>query len=185
MFVRLTRLVAITGFAVLATACGGTRDVDAAEGGPDAKEIDLCALMPIADVAKVVPKISNAESHFSAHTYMKPVNYTAGCVYGGYGVAVILSVNYPVKTGNRTSQDLANSLTTWLEGQAEDDPDVAAMYKDLVVRPVAGMSGPAAEYEILDQTYLEVHAKGSVVKSAAPSLDQARTLAEMILARVD
>ncbi len=186
MLVRLTQLVAIAGLALLASACTGTDDVDAAQAGPDgAAELDLCALMPVGDVQKVVPGINEAEGHFSEHTYMKPVNYTASCIYAGNGAAVVLSVNYPSPAGNRSSQDLANSLTKFLQGQEEEDPDIAALYKNTVVRPVEGLPGAAAEYTMLGQTYLEVHANGSMVKSAAPSLDQARRIAEIVLARID
>jgi hypothetical protein len=162
--------------------CGGGEDVTPIAA--TAQQVDACALVPREEVAALVgTPIDTAEGSFNEHKYTKPVTYTAGCMYTGRG-AVMLTVHYPVPEARGTSADLASRLTEWIHSIDEDDPNIKKLYQTTEVRPVAGLAGPAAEYEMLGQTQLEARAGRYEVKVAAPSLESARGVAAKALERL-
>lgn len=180
--------LAVFAWLILA-ACTGTEGAEVADAEGDlgdGKKIEVCALLPAADLAKITGRgITEAEGHFTEHDYMKPVNFTSGCVYAGGGVAFIISINYPRQASKESSQQLAKRLGDHIRSQYQDDPDVGPLYAQIEMRPVEGMAGPAAEYSFLNQTHLEVYAPRQLVQVVAPSLEEARALADTVLARLD
>ncbi len=99
--------------------------------------------------------------------------------------AVMLAVNYPATSGQASSEQLAARVTKLLRSQVGSDPGTDEFFNSVQVRPVAGLACPAAEYEMLDQTALEVHTGDRALKVTAPSLDDARRIATTAIERLD
>jgi hypothetical protein len=172
--------------AIICAGCGAAEQADraGASGGTAAEKVDACELVPKSEVEAIVGSaVEEAKGSFSEHTYTKPTSYTAGCMYAG-GQSVILGVNYPRLSSLANSEALASRITQQLRSQTEDDPSIAEIYRTTQVRPVEGLAGPAAAFEIAGQTTLEAHARQYTVKVTASSLDQARQVAAKAIERL-
>jgi hypothetical protein len=128
--------------------------------------------------------IASTKGNFSEHTHTELPSYTASCMYMGER-AVMLAVNYPARSGQASSEQLAARITEQLRSQVGSDPSTDELFRSIQVRPVAGLDGPAAEYEMLDQTTLEAHTGDHVLKVTAPSLEDARAIATKAIERLD
>jgi hypothetical protein len=167
--------------------CSGddTKPATDSASGTGSARIDACALVPKSEVELIVgTPVTNATGNLSEHNYTKPVSYTASCMYLGERT-VMLGVNYPVPAGRTTSEQLAGRITEHLRSQVGSDPSTDELFRRIQVRPVGGLAGPAAEYAMLDQTTLELHAGDYRLKIMAPSLGNARALAEKATSRLE
>jgi hypothetical protein len=165
--------------------CGGGDDGARSTSADSSRRVDACALVPKHEVETLVgASIASASGNFSEHTYTKPVSFTASCMYMG-DRAVMLGVHYPVPQSRGTSEELASRITKQLRSHAEEDPSIKELYNTTEVRPVAGLTGPAAEYAMLDQTTLEVQAGQYRLKVVAPSLETARGVAAKAIERLE
>jgi hypothetical protein len=176
------RAAGAAALALMLWQCGGGED--GATVAAAGQQVDACDLVPREEVAALVGvPVDSAEGRFNEHTYTDPVTYTASCMYTG-GDVVMLTVHYPVAEARGTSADLASRLTEWLHSSEEDDPSIEELYRSTEVRPVAGLAGPAAEYDMLGQTTLEARLGRYQVKVAAPSPESARGIAAKALERL-
>jgi hypothetical protein len=180
------RTAGAAAFALVFWQCGGgdnegSRTTSAARSD----RVDACELVQASEVETIIgASIASAKGNFSEHTYTKPVNYTASCMYMGER-AVMLAVTYPVARGKGTSEQLAARITEQLRSQVGSDPSTDELFKTTQVRPVEGFAGPAAEYTMLEQTTLEVHAGEYTLKVMAPSLEGARGVVTKAVERLD
>lgn len=182
---RMGRAASVAALTLIIAGCSGSEGAErAGTGGSNASErLDVCALVPSADVATIVgTAVTKTQSDFSEQTYSKPATYTSSCMYLGDRI-VMLYVNYPRAT-SLSSGELASRVTEQLRSEVGKDPSTDEVFRTTQVRPVA-LSKAAAEYEMLGQTRLEVHTGSEVVTVLAASLDEARRVAELMLSRLD
>jgi hypothetical protein len=163
-------------------AGGGEKEGVAAAASPG--RIDVCELVPKAEIESIVgAPVANTSGNFSEHTYSKPASYTASCMYMGQRT-VMLGITYPASSALASSQDLAARVTEQLRSQVGSDTVTDEIFRTIQVRPVDGLAGPAAEYEMMGQTILEVHSGGRIFKITAASLDDARAVVEKAIAKL-
>ena len=159
---------------------GGSRTATADKGG----RVDACELVPKSEMETIVGvSVASTKGHLSEHTYTTPPGYTASCRYLGER-AVMLAVDYPAPRQQMSSEQLAARVTKQLRSQVGSDPSTDELFRSIQVRPVTGLAGPAAEYEMMEQTTLEVHTGDYMLKVMAPSLDDARGVAAKALERL-
>jgi hypothetical protein len=169
-------------------ACGGRDAGGEEQDGPAAaasqERIDLCDLLPKAEIETIVgAAVANTSGNVSEHTYSKPVSYTSSCMYMGPRT-VMLGVTYPATSAHSSSKELASRVTEQLRSQVGSDTITDELFRTTQVRPVDGLAGPAAEYVMMEQTILEVHADGRIIKVTAASLDDARAVADKAIANL-
>lgn len=180
------RAAGAAAFALVLWQCGGgdskqSRTASAARAG----RVEACELVPKSEMETILgASVASAKGNFSEHTYTTPPSYTASCMYMGER-AVMLAVNYPATSGQASSEQLGARVTEQLRSQVGSDPSTDELFRSIQVRPVAGLAGLAAEYEMLDQTTLEVHSGDHVLKVTSPSLDDARRIATTAIERLD
>ena len=182
------RAVSAAALVLAVGGCGG-RDASGEEKGGAAaatsnERVDLCELVPKAEIEGIVgAPVANTSGNFSEHTYSKPVSYTSSCMYMGERT-VMLGVTYPASTARSSSKELAARVTEQLRSQVGSDTATDEIFRTTQVRAVDGLAGPAAEYEMMGQTILEVHADGRIFKITAASLDDARAVADKAIAKL-
>jgi hypothetical protein len=181
-------VVSAAALALAVVGCGGREASGEEKGGAAAaasdERIDMCELLPKAEIEAIVrTPVANTSGNFSEHDYSKPVSYTSSCMYMGQRT-VMLGVTYPIPSARSSSQELAARVTEQLRSQVGSDTLTDEIFRTTQVRPVAGLAGPAAEYEMMGQTVLEVHADGRILKITAASLDDARAVAEKALMKL-
>lgn len=145
--------------------------------------MEACELVTKSEMEAIAGGAVNAKGDFREHTHTKPTSYTASCTYLG-GEMISLAVHYPRLSSLANSEALAQRITEQLRSQSEDDPDLAEAYRSTQVRPVEGLGGPAAAYELGGQTTLEAHTRRYTVKVNASSPDQARQVAAKAIERL-
>ncbi len=183
---RLGQVVGPVALALLVARCGGTaeRPDRAADVGGGGTRVEACDLVPKSDMEAIVgATVVKADGRFDEHTYTKPTSYTATCMYMGER-AVVLGVNYPNPQSQLSSAALAASVTEQLRSQETGDPATDEVFRATQVRPVEGLPGSAAAYEMVEQTHLEVRGRGYTVKVVAPSLDHATQVAAKVFERL-
>ncbi len=157
----------------------------AGAGAASDERIDVCELLPKAEVEAIVgTPVANTNGSFSEHDYSKPVSFTSSCMYMGQRT-VMLGVTYPMPSARSSSRELADRVTEQLRSQVGSDTLTDEVFRTTQVRPVDGLAGPAAEYEMMGQTVLEVHADGRILKISAASLDDARAVAEKAMMKLE
>lgn len=178
----ITRAAGIAALALVLWQCGGEEGTASASA---ARRVDACALAPKEEVEAIVgAAVTEVKGDFQEHTYVKPVNYTASCMYTVRPSSILLMVHYPYPKSGSTSEELASRITTNLRSDSEDDPDLKELYRNTEVRPVSGLAGPAAEYVMFDQTTIEARTGAYQVKVVAPSPESARGVAAKVLERL-
>ena len=180
------RAATAAAFTLVLWQCGGGGDEGSrtAAAGRGAR-VEACELVPKSEMETIVgASVASTQGNFSEHTYTTPPSYTASCMYLGER-AVMLAVNYPAPRRQISSEQLAAQITEHLRSQVGSDPSTDELFKSIQVRPVTGLAGAAAEYEMMDQTTLEVHTGDHMLKVMAPSLDAARGVAGKALERLN
>ena len=187
---RPGRVAGGAALALVLAGCGGDSDrpnaasAGAASGGSPGR-VEACDLVQQSELESITgAPVTSTKSDFDEQTHSTPVTYSARCMYLGEQL-VTLIVHYPTPSRPASSAALASRLTEELRSQAESDPSTAELLRTAQVRPVEGLGFPTAAYEVIGDTHLEAYPPGHTVKITAPSLDQARQVAEKAAERLN
>lgn len=172
--------------ALALAGCGdGSQGAQTGELTGDNDRIDACALATPAEITTLAgAQYTKAEGRFDEHRYMKPVAYTASCMYTGSGTMVMVAVEYPSLGAATSSAELAERVTKFLRSQEESDSSIAELYRNTRVQAVDGLPVPAAEYEMAGTATLEAHMPRRKVRVIAGSTDAARKVARTVIERL-
>ena len=190
MNIRLgVRAVGTAALVLAFGGCGGGdtggEQKDGALGAASRGRVDVCELVPKAEIETIVASaVANTSGNVSEHTYSEPVSYTSSCMYMGQRT-VMLGITYPASSTHSSSKELAAGVTEQLRSQVGSDTLTDELFRTTQVRAVDGLAGPAAEYEMMGQTVLEVHAGGRIFKITAASLNDARAVADRAIAKFE
>lgn len=182
------KLGRVAGAATLALAfaqCGGEsqRETQSAETSPNTR-IDACALVLKSEMEALIgAAVASTNGTFSEEEYAKPTVNTAMCMFMGER-PVIVAVNYPISPAP-SAESLAARISATMRSASSGDANADALLKTTQVRPASGFESPAAEYEMMGQTTIEVHSNSRALKVTAPSLDLARRIAQKANERLE